>query len=217
MANLCTCPLASSFPDVPNFECAENFGQVQKAAIQLLQSTPGTDNGFTSDAAITKKASWQTYLSADDGTKIVVTPYFVSPTAEAGEAITSGGGNDSLNGVEVVQDRNPTPFSASLRGMPQTLIKALKEIQCWAQSEIPAIGVYLFTGDGRIGCLSDGDGGHKPIPVVSFFVGDKTLGGFGEQDTNVISWSFLPNWSDDLVLVSPGDFNPLRDLVNSAA
>jgi hypothetical protein len=48
-------------------------------------------------------------------------------------------------------------------------------------------------------------------------VGDKNLGGFDAPDGNAISWSFPPNWSDNLVIVTPSDFNPLTDLVNAAS
>ena len=39
--------------------------------------------------------------------------------------------------------------------------------------------------------------------------------GYEAPDSNAIQWSFLPNWSDDLKLIAPTDFNPLTDLVAS--
>jgi hypothetical protein len=33
-----------------------------------------------------------------------------------------------------------------------------------------------------------------------------------EPDSNAISWSFLPNYSDNLAIIAPDDFNPLTDL-----
>ena len=56
-------------------------------------------------------------------------------------------------------------------------------------------------------------GTYYPIPVRSFFVGDKTHGGLEAPDSNAIQWTFLPNYSDDLAIVTPADFNPLTDLV----
>ena len=43
------------------------------------------------------------------------------------------------------------------------------------------------------------------------FIGDKTHGGLEAPDSNAIQWAFLPNYSDDLTIVTP-DFNPLTDL-----
>ena len=75
------------------------------------------------------------------------------------------------------------------------------------------LGIYLFDENGAIGALQDATtkGTYYPIPIRSLFIGDKTLGGLEAPDSNAISWSFLPNWSDDLAIVTP-EFNPLTDL-----
>ena len=54
---------------------------------------------------------------------------------------------------------------------------------------------------------------YLPIPIRSLFIGDKSHGGLEAPDNNGIQWSFLPNYSDDLAIVAPDDFNPLTDLV----
>lgn len=168
------------------------------------------------DGGYYKKASWAPLLSADDDTKIVVSPYIQAPTAEAGAPRTFGGGNETLGGIEEIIGREPTPFTAVMRKMPQSLIKALKELQC--ESDSQNLGVYLFDENGAIGALQDLTTAttHYPIPIRSLFIGDKTLGGFEAPDSNAIQWSFLPNWSDDLVIIVPEDFNPLIDLKNAA-
>lgn len=214
---ICKCPAAASLPDLPNFTCAETFGQIQKVAFQRLTSSAGKKNSFTQTAGIGKLASWTTLLSADDDTKVVVSPYIQAPTAEAGAPRTFGGGNETLGGIEEIIGREPTPFTGVLRKMPQSLIKALKELQCEAESQ--NLGIYLFDENGAIGALQDPGTvtTYYPIPIRSLFIGDKTLGGFEAPDSNAIQWSFLPNWSDDLVIVVPEDFNPLTDLKNVAS
>lgn len=215
--SICKCPAAVALPDVPNFTCAETFGQIQKVAFQRLTSSTGTKNSFTQEKAIGKLASWTTLLSADDDTKVVVSPYIQAPTAEAGAPRTFGGGNETLGGIEEIIGREPTPFTGVLRKMPQSLIKALKELQCEAESQ--NLGVFLFDENGAIGALQDPETAttYYPIPIRSLFIGDKTLGGFEAPDSNAIQWSFLPNWSDDLAIVVPEDFNPLTDLKNAAS
>ena len=215
---ICKCPLGTALPDIPKFTCGESFGQIQKLAFQRLRGTAGTANKFTAEKPITKKASWDALLTVSDDTKIVVTPFLNAPTAEAGAARTFGGGNDSLGGIEEVVGSEPTPFTAVFRRLPQTIVKAMKELIC--ESQAHNLGVYLIDENGRIGCIADNPAqptAYSPIPINSLFIGDKNLGGFDAPDGNAISWSFAPNWSDNLVIVTPDDFNPLTDLVNAAS
>lgn len=199
-------------PDIPVSNCPESFGQIQKVAFQRLYKSTGEKNSFKTDAGIEKKASWTPLLSADDDTKIVISPYIQAPTAEAGAARTFGGGNETLGGVEEIVGREPTPFTGVMRKLPQKIIKALKELQCesWGDN----LGVYLFDENGAIGVIRDAKTAttHYPIPIRSLFIGDKTLGGYEAPDSNNIQWAFLPNWSDDLAIIVPEDFNPLTDL-----
>lgn len=212
---ICKCPAALALPNIPNFTCAESFGQIQKVAFQRLYKNNGEKNSFTT-TGIGKKASWTPLLSADDDTKIVVSPYIQAPTAEAGAPRTFGGGNETLGGIEEIIGREPTQFTAVMRKMPQSLIKALKDLQC--ESDSQNLGVYLFDENGAIGALQDPtkETTHYPIPIRSLFIGDKTLGGFEAPDSNAIQWTFLPNWSDDLSIIVPEDFNPLTYLKNAA-
>lgn len=212
---ICKCPAAAALPNIPDFTCAESFGQIQKVAFQRLYKSAGEKNSFTT-AGIEVKASWTQLLSADDETKVVVSPYIQAPTAEAGAPRTFGGGNETLGGIEEIIGREPTPFTAVMRKMPQSLIKALKDLQC--ESDSQNLGVYLFDENGAIGALQDPKTAttHYPIPIRSLFIGDKTLGGFEAPDSNAIQWTFLPNWSDDLAIIVPKDFNPLTDLKNEA-
>lgn len=199
-------------PDIPVSNCLESFGQIQKVAFQRLYKSTGEKNSFKTDAGIEKKASWTPLLAADDDTKIVISPYIQAPTAEAGAARTFGGGNETLGGVEEIVGREPTPFTGVMRKLPQKIIKALKELQCesWGDN----LGVYLFDENGAIGAIQDAKTAttHYPIPIRSLFIGDKTLGGYEAPDSNNIQWAFLPNWSDDLAMIVPEDFNPLTDL-----
>ncbi len=213
---ICKCPAAAALPNIPNFTCAESFGQIQKVAFQRLYKSAGGKNSFTTAAGIGKLASWSPLLAAEDDTKIVISPYIQAPTAEAGAPRTFGGGNETLGGIEEVIGREPTPFTGVIRKMPQSLIKALKELQC--ESDSQNLGVYLFDENGSIGALQDPTTAttYYPIPIRSLFIGDKTLGGLEAPDSNAVQWSFLPNWSDDLAILTPEDFNPLTDLKNAA-
>ena len=212
---ICECPAAAAIPTIPVANCVESFGQIQKVAFQRLVKENGTKNAFDSAAEpkndIKALASWTVLISAKDSTKIAISPYIQAPTAEGGAPRTYGGGNDTLGGVEEIIGREVTPFTGVIRKSPQNIIKALKELQCesWADN----LGVFLFDENGAIGAIKDKSVSTKfyPIPIRALFIGDKTLGGLEAPDSNAIQWSFLPNWSDDLVIIAPG-FNPLTDL-----
>ena len=208
----CACPANAALTTIPAQGCAESFGQIQKVAFQRLTSA-GSKNKFTSTAAIGVKASWTALMAAADSTKVVISPYIQAPTVEAGAARTFGGGNETLGGVEIVIGRNPSSFSGVMRAVPQSVIKVMKALQCEAQGD--NLGVILFDENGNIEAVEDATttGTFYPIPIRSLFIGDKSHGGLEAPDSNAISWMFLPNYSDDLKIVAPSDFNPLTDLV----
>lgn len=207
----CSCPAATALTAIDAVTCTANFGQIQKLAFQRLQ-TSGTANAFTSSNDIKLLASWTAFKSSTTSTKIVVTPYINNPQTEAGNARTVGGGNESLGGIESIIGREATSFTAVLNGMPQSVIKQMKNLICEAQAN--NLGVYLFNEAGQIACLQDATTAttYYPIPVRGLFVGDKSFGGLEALDTNALSFSFPPNYSDQLVFVTPTDFNPLTDL-----
>ena len=207
--SMCSCPAGAALPAVPNASCPQDFGQVQKIIFQRIFKTAGTKNSFTQSASIKQLSSWTALFSASDGTKCVITPYVEAPTADGGDAITFGGGNDTVGGTTKVIGRNPVNMSFVMRQMTQDVIKALKGLQCEDE-----LGVYLVNGDGQILAISSKDNEYTPIPIRSLFVSDLKLMGLDNPDENALSFSFLPNWSDDAKVVTP-EFNPLTDLSNS--
>lgn len=212
---LCSCPAATTLTTIPAATCSETFGQIQKAAFCRLAKADGTKNSFTTGTStgIDKLAAWTAKMAKTDGEKIVITPYIQAPTQEAGSPRTFGGGNETLGGVEIIIGREPSTFTGVLRAVPQDIIKAMKALQCEAQAD--NLGVFLFDENGNIEAIEDATtaGTYYPIPIRSLFIGDKSHGGLEAPDNNAIQWSFLPNYSDDLKIVAPSDFNPLTDLV----
>lgn len=220
MSMICSCPASSALATIPVVQCSENFGQIQKIAFQRLALADGTKNSFaatgtgTTTPTITLKASWTPLISASNNTsaKIVLSPFINNPTSEPGAARTFGGGNESLGGIEEILGAEPTAFSAVLRRMPQDVIKAMKGLMCEAAAG--NLGVFLFNENGQIEAIQDTaePNTYYPIPIRSLFISDKGHGGLENPDTNNISFSFAPNYSDNLKIVTPTDFNPL-DLV----
>ena len=212
MSLICQCPAAAALTAIPKVTCPENFGQIQKVAFQRLAKADGTKNSFTSSASILLLASWTAQIAATDGGKIVISPYINSPADSGGDARLTSGGNDDLGGVPTVLGGNPVQFEGSLRSIPQSVIKTMKQLQCEANAG--NLGVYLFDENGKIEAIQDGTTAttYYPIPIRALFIGSKIHGNFDAKDSNLISWQYPDNYSDQLVIVSPTDFNPLTDL-----
>ena len=182
--------------------CGIRYGQVQKIAFTRI------GNLFSNSSnPITDLASWTAFLSAEDSTKIVVTPYVEAPTMEGGDEKTFGGGNATLDGIIMVLGSQPIRMSFALRNYPQTIISALKVL-----TKIKDLGVFLFNDNGGIICLQEG-GTYLPIPIRALFVGDLILSGRTQPDRNTMKFSFKSNYSDKLVVVKP-NFSPVNDLAN---
>lgn len=203
-------------PTIPVSDCPETMGQVQKLIFMRLYKEGSERNEVESPKEL---ASWTALLAATDSTKAVITPFIAEPTAEPGEARTYGGGNATVGGVEIILGSEATAFTAKILQSPQDTIKALKQLAC------ENIGVILVDEYGNLGMenipTTAGESPqttdhYMPIPIRSFFVSDKGLGGFEAPDSNNIQFSFVPNWSDNFVLVEP-EFNPLLDLVAPTA
>ncbi len=206
----CQCPAAAALTTIPNVTCPENFGQIQKIAFQRLRLANGGPNFFEA-ANIPVLANWTALLAAADGSKIVVSPYVNAPSDSGGDARRTSGGNDDLGGMSEVLGGNPVQFDGQFRSIPQSVIKALKELQCEANAG--NLGVYLFDENGKIECIKvPNEDMLCPIPIRSLFIGSKIHGNFDAKDSNAISWMYPDNYSDNLTIVAP-NFNPLTDLI----
>lgn len=219
MSLICQCPAAAAITTIPNVVCPENFGQIQKVAFQRLRKADGTRNSITGSTGtpavdnIALKATWTALLTAADGSKVVVSPYINAPADSGGDARRTGGGNDDLGGISQVLGGNPVQFDGLLRSVPQSVIKVIKELQCEAAAG--NLGVFLFDENGKIQAVKDpvAASTYYPIPIRSLFVGSLIHGNFDAKDSNSISWMYPDNYSDDLAIVAPSDFNPLTDLI----
>lgn len=208
--SICSCPVGASIPSIPNSGCPSNFGQVQKIVFQRIFKTGVTKNKFaTSASPIATLASWTANLSATDGSKMVITPYVEAPASDGGDAITFGGGNETPGGVSKTIGRNPVNMTFVMRSIAQSISKAMKELQC------EDLGVYLINGDNQVlAQAGETSGDYLPIPIRNLFVGDMLLNGLDTPDSNALSFSFLPNWSDNVEIVSL-EWNPLTELANA--
>lgn len=213
MALLCGCPPATAITSPDIQACYEDIGQIQRLLFQRKYSSGTTLNSFTiASANPNVLASWTPLLAASDGTKVVQTPYVQSVEMTAGEPVTFGGGNDTLGGIETIVAVDPTTFNAMFHRRSQIEIDNMKSLMC----EI--LSVYFIDEYGRIiGLADDNDSATTfrgfPVAEGTLFIGDKVFGGRTSPDMNALRFQLLPNWSDNLYVVTPTNFDPLDNLV----
>lgn len=218
--------LDAELNDVPLSDCPENWGQTWKLLFFHRFLNDGSKNIFEPNLAVdptdpTLLATWTPLLAASDETKPVQSPYLSEPVSEAGAKRTYGGGNATRGGITYNIGREPQPFEGKFISVKQDAIKALKTFQVGAGGHRSAIGVVLINEAGQMAFDSNGEASDSedldlfPFEIHSLFFGDKTLGGLEAVDNNMVSFEFLPNWSDNFTIVTPSDFDALEDLVNS--
>lgn len=204
----CSCPLPVSLTAIDALDCGIDLGQIQKLGFQR--------QGFTFDAAATppqdilELSTWQALLVATDDTKVVVTPFIGGdPIITPGDAITNGGGdNSTLNGVEEVEGKNPSVFTAFFKSLTPAIQKQIATLECEK-----SLTVYLFLQGGKIGVfqITAGPDTFRGFEAKSFVILDRANNGFGTKDTNSISFSLPAGWSANLQVITP-NFNPLNEL-----
>lgn len=204
----CNCPAPAALTAITAENCGVNLKQIQRIGIQ--RRSGGAFTAAIATESILLLADWQARIAAVDDTKIVITPLIgADPTIEPGEAITTGGGdNSTLNGVEEIEGVDSSSFSCIFKSLSSLVEREMKSLICEKD-----LVVYLFLQGGLIATIelalvTDNEG----FPIQSFFVSDRANNGFGTKDFVNCSFELAPGWSDNLVISTPTDFNPLTDL-----
>lgn len=204
LTNQC-CPAANSLPTIPAESCAKRFGQTQKIIFQRLYDG-STRNGIA-DGTTTGQAgllaSWTALKTANDDTKIAVSPFVENPTPDGGDAKTVGGGNESLNGAERVIGSNPVGMSFRLNNKDQAIIDEMKKLMCEALGN--NLGVYLINENGQIMGRKETSGTTVtwyPMPIQTLYISDLMPGGLDADDYNDMSFKFVPGYSDKVDFIT---------------
>lgn len=212
LRNLLLCPPATP-QSIRTSECLERFGEVQKIILQRTFDD-GTINAITiatTDPALL--ATWTALFAATDNTKAQITPFINAMTNEVGDPIEVGGVGSTVGGIVKKIGSNASPFTGEFHDEER---KVMKDLKVWAREK--NVSIFLVNEFGDIGGYADNletPTTFRGIPALeTFFVSDKKLGMKADVDKDMVSWSFLPNWSDNFYIVTPTDFNAVSDLVN---
>jgi hypothetical protein len=205
---LCGCPPSTAIADIPLDTCIERLAQIQKIVVQRTKTGEVINTIPIADAPVL--ATWTALKSAVDSVRVQATPFIQEPVNEPGEAREYGGGNATLGGIPINVGRQPSTFDGVFIDAKQVIIKALKGYECEKD-----LSIYMINEHGNIIGLTDDHTTPtilKGIPIKQLFISDKKMGMFEEPDKNMVKWSFLPNWSDMLHVITPTDFDALSQL-----
>lgn len=214
MSFLCD-TIPSELPNLVGYNC-ERIGMIQKIMFQRIYSSGTTKNSLTiASANPNLVATWNTLLSASDGTKTTITPTLYASQIEAGEAIEV---QDNPLNIPSINGANPSVYDSYIPNARQDLIEDLKGYMKEANAGgAGALGIYIVNTNGKIFGIADDVASattFSPIRIYSLFVSDKTSGNIEGNDKNAVKFYLPQNWSDKLYMVTPSDFDANMDLVN---
>lgn len=213
MGYLCACSPGAEPSSITIVDTPFDIGQVQKILIQRRYSSGTTLNEFTiASANPNLKASWDTFLSASDGTKVVQTPFIEEPDLVPGDRRTYGGGNATLFGIETSIGKLPSTFTGKFNHMdPQSWAG----IDAW-KCEVAT--VYFVNDCGDIyGVVDDLATPTKFRGIVvspkTWFISDRGAPGLEAPDFHNLFFQMDPGAMSKLHKVTPSDFDARTDLV----
>lgn len=209
--SLCSvCVTPTEIPDITASTGNVRLNEIQKIIFQRTK-TGTTRNEITiASSNPNLLATWTPLKAASDSTKVTISPYIDGPESEAGGPRESGGPGETRGGIPRRNGRENTPFSARLLDMQTAIIADLKLYECE-----PELSVFLINECGNI--IGKTDDPASPtvfygFPIRSLFISDLNMGQYTQSDSYMIQWNFLPNWSDNLHVVTPSDFDALVEL-----
>lgn len=194
--NLFECPLPAALPTIPNMDCAVESGSIIAIAVQQVQSTPSFSGTGATDIKLL--ATWTPLIAASTASAIRIIPT-VNVTITPGEAITSGGNdNTTYGGVPKLLHGGYATFAGTLEGYSPTMAKAVREITAFSKivGGRTKLRFFLLFDTNLIGHFDDYNG----IEAFGFFTGDLNKAGEPRAlDNYPIQSFFRYGWSDRLV------------------
>lgn len=224
---ICSCPAPASLTAIPAQNCKFTLSQIARFGIyrtgyqrfdDLNATVPGTAGlpNPPGDQQAMLLADWQTYVSATDNSKIVLTPLVGgNPTMTPGEAQTYGGNsNATLNGKAITLGFSDASFSAEFHMLSPEVVEAFSKLACETD-----LSVYLLLVTGEIVGYKGIMNGNTPpaptiegIPLTSFqFNAGVDYQGIGDINKHTLTLNVPNDWFANAIKFKP-TWNPLTQL-----
>jgi len=197
---LCACPNPVELPSPIDFQCADNWDQIQKMFIFRKAALNGL-NWFSDQAALLVEANWDTLLAESGDDKMIVTPFLHNFIIPQSEAQTEGGNdNTTINGIPTYSGEGFTDVTTpEMKGAPSAVIRSMKDVGCETGSDIGETSVeaiFVSRGNKIIYNLEVGGSVPRGFPIYNLSVSDSSTEGINAPNKNRVSFSMAPAWSN---------------------
>ena len=215
LAVSCDCDnLPAALTEIPNPACKPRIMQIQRfyfmrgGKIVFDSITPANNIPATIVGdEIGEAAPWAVLFAAINATKVVKTPMTGgNASITGGEPITEGGGgDDTLNGVTLINGFTPSVVSMDFIDLPSETIAAMRALFCYDDLE-----VVMINSEGKL-LHQDIAGIKTGIPILGqVYLSPKQNTGITTRDRNTMSFSIAYGWDETFAFATPvAPFNPL--------
>lgn len=220
----CECPTTGPLNDFIVENCKFDITQVAKMVFyrtgnarfdDLNATVPGTMGIPTppGDQQAMLLADWQTFITATDDSKMVVTPKIGgNPVFAAADANTVGGDNSTLNGAVIVTDYPASTFDVDFYNLSPEQAAQFIALGCEGLSVI-----FLMKNGKILAKKGEMNANTPPAPTIEGFevltliFTDLTFEGMGSLPTHHLQLQFEYGWFSQAIQFKP-TWNPLTSL-----
>ncbi len=190
-----------------------NIGQTKKGYKEIYRfwfqrlRIAGVANIITvASADPTEVATWNALAALTTSGKVVA-----GPVLGAGFSIPSSedATYEQAGGIMQAVRKNPVMAEGVFNDVSQTTIKLIKALEC-EPAGTDGLGIFAINACGNILAISTDAGlTIQPIPITYLTVGSLAFGAGTDPTKNSFKMQLAGNWSDNLVEISPADFDAL--------
>lgn len=197
------CPLPTTLEDLLEATCLEQFGQIQKLAIRMIN--PANRGVWVAESEILDKSTWEDFKAASDSTKIVITPNIpgiVIPNSET--LMEEGGNNNTIDGIAILVGKGIVKVTGKCLNMPVAVAKSLEALTKFSNvSGATLIEAFFFNEAGQIIHQVNDEDQRIGFPIYNFVISSVGTEGYNKSNTHMVSFEMKGNWDDKLAIVSP--------------
>lgn len=219
----CPCPTTGSLKDFTDLACKFQLSQVEKFVLfrkgkarfdDLNATTPGTMGipNPPGDQQAMILADWQTFRTATDDSKMIVTPKVgSSSTFTSGDANTYGG--ETLNGATIVTSYSASSWEADFFYLSP---EQAAEFQTLARCEDLEV-IFLMKDKTILASKGEMNANTPPAPTIkgfdieSFQFADVALEGLNDINKHHVTIQLENGWFANAISFKP-TWNPLTSL-----
>lgn len=214
MTMLANCPLPSYLRAIALTSCPQKWGQIQKVAFARVYA-----DRFANAGGFISQAVWQALLATTNDSRLVISPYFAGMQFPVGEAITSGGNdNTTINGVTDLLGGQMIKVPFVLTNQSAQTMREIRDLaaESMIQPGFSQLSMYLFNDNNEVIYDQSSDASqYNGFKIYNLFVPDVSSLGLNTNNTYNCSFEVPFGWSE-FWQKQKMSWNP-RDLANAVS